>query len=224
MAFDPRKKASSTRSTASKDSPATVTTASSPTESQKSLAVVSARASPLILPRSYMASAFKSQTRGYFFDSYLPNQSHKWPKLDTDLSIIPTTGWLQSAAIVSSTDALLDDALSALTLAHFERLEKQHMKYQSSVLYSKAMRELSKRLQNNGVDCLSDTTLAGVMALTIYEMHAGTITQANSWLSHVRGAASLVRLRGERNFTNTFSQHLFLGSQRKFFSKSYRVE
>lgn len=126
---------------------------------------------------------------------------------------MPVTGWLQSAASLSSTDTLLDDALTALALAHIERRERQQARFQSSVFYSKAMCELSKRLRDNHVECLSDTTLAGVMALTIYEMQSGTMTQANGWLSHVRGAASLVRLRGERNLTTTFSQHLFLSSQ-----------
>lgn len=203
---DPSKKSTRTP----KDSPTTITTTSSPA---KSSTTVSVPASPQILPRSYLASAFKSQARGYFFSSYLPSHSQKWPKLETDLSVIPTTGFLQQAAIASSADALLDDALTALTLVQFERLEKQHARYQSSVLYSRAMRELSMRLQNNDVGCLSDTTLAGVMALTIYEMQAGTMTQANSWLSHVRGAASLVKLRGERNFSSSFAQHLYLASQ-----------
>ncbi|KAJ9613950.1 hypothetical protein H2200_002086 [Cladophialophora chaetospira] len=75
------------------------------------------------------------------------------------------------------------------------------------------MQQLSKRLQRNDEECFSDTTLAGVMALTLYELQAGTSTQASGWLSHVRGATSLVKLRGERNFANTFGFHLYFASQ-----------
>jgi hypothetical protein len=130
--------------------------------------------------------------------------------LDTDLSVAPATGWFQSALALSSTDTLLDNALTALTLAHLERFEKRPARYQSSVLYSRAMLELSRRLRMNQSDCLNDATLAGVMALTLYEVQAD---RAKGWLSHVHGAASLVKLRSERNFTSTAGQHLFLGSQ-----------
>lgn len=192
MVDSSRKRASYTRFAASKDSFPTTTTVSSHAKSQNSQAVMSAPVSPQILPRSYLASAIHSQSRGFFFDSYLPSHSQKWPKLETDLSVMPVTGWLQAAAALSSTAALLDDALTALALAHLERREKQRARFQSSLFYSRAMQEFSRRLRDNHAECLSDTTLAGVSALTIYEMQAGTITRANSWLSLVRGAASLV--------------------------------
>lgn len=39
------------------------------------------------------------------------------------------------------------------------------------------------------------------------------MTRAKSWLLHVQGAATLIRLRGDQNFSSTFSQQLFLGAR-----------
>lgn len=173
-----------------------------------------AAGSPRFLPNSCVRSAFQSQTYGHFLDAYLPSHSHTWPSLDTNLlSMVPTTGWLQLAASKSTTDVLLDNALAALTMVHLERVEKKEGYFQSPVLYSKAINELARRLRTNDAACLSDATLCAVTAITTYEIEAGTTTQTKSWLSHVRGAAHLVRLRGERNFDNKFSQHLFMNSQ-----------
>lgn len=38
------------------------------------------------------------------------------------------------------------------------------------------------------------------------------MTGASSWLSHVQGAVSLLRVRGYRNFMTTFGQRLYLGA------------
>lgn len=136
--------------------------------------VVSSASSPQILPRSCLETAYRTQTCGAFFDAYLPRYSwtEAWPNLKTDLSVLPSTGWLQLAASAASTDSLLDNALTALAVAHFERFETRPDAFQSSMLYGRAMRELSRRLRSED-DCLSDTTLAGVMALTIYEVSRG---------------------------------------------------
>ena len=100
-------------------------------------------ASPQALPRSCIESAVRSQTRGYFLDSHLPSHARKWPKLETDLSVVPATGWLQVAAALASTDTLLDNTLTLLSLPHLERVEKKVAGYQSPVLCSKAMGQFS---------------------------------------------------------------------------------
>lgn len=121
-----------------------------------------------ILPRSCLETAYRSQSYGQFCEAYLPGASGQWPRLKTDLTVLPSTGWLQLATTVAVTDSLLDNALTALALAHFERAEKRHDSFHSSTLYGRAMRELSRRLRDEEAS-RRDTTLAAVMALTTYE-------------------------------------------------------
>ncbi|OCT48437.1 hypothetical protein CLCR_03988 [Cladophialophora carrionii] len=177
------------------------------------LVLAPVRLSPPSLPRSCNETAFRLQACGLFLAAYLPRHSQEWPRLETDLSVAPATGWLRYAVEVATGDGLLNDALSALSVAHLERLEKRQNSYRSSELYSKSVRELARRIQGADAQCLGDTTLAGVMALTTYEVQTGTTTKAKSWLFHVEGAASLVQFRGQGNFATKFGEHLYLSSQ-----------
>ena len=130
-----RKKASSTG-----DPPAGVVTKPPSPQTSKTLDPPKVR----ILLDSYVRSAYLSQTRGRYMDMHLPSHAQTWPKLPTDLSVQAATSWLQVIASLSITDVLLENAVTALALAHLERLQKRRGGHQSSVLYSRAMAELSR--------------------------------------------------------------------------------
>jgi len=96
------------------------------------------------------------------------------------LNVPDSAAWLDTAFTVSSTDDLLNDALTALVLAQIERSEheNEHL-HASAVLYSMAMRKLSKRLSDRK-QSFRESTLAAVMALSIYEVRQVTISRSRS--------------------------------------------
>lgn len=90
--------------------------------------------------------------------------------METDVSILPSTSWLHTATTVAPTDTILNDALTALALAHVGRLEQRHeLLHSSRALYTKALRGVNRKLGSQD-ESLSDTTLAAVMSLSIYEV------------------------------------------------------
>lgn len=168
---------------------------------------------------------------GRYLEEYLPHSSGQWPELQTDLEVLPSTSWLHTASSVPVSNSLLTDALTALSLAHIAQGENRiDFLDQSRASYIRAIQGLNKALQKDG-QSLQDDTLAAVMALSIYEvsnfrqpyfidwtdfrsqMQRGSRTRAQGWVSHIRGAQTLVHLRGQRNFSNPFSEKLFLGSR-----------
>ncbi|KEF51148.1 uncharacterized protein A1O9_12762 [Exophiala aquamarina CBS 119918] len=184
-----------------------------------------------ILPQTCNTAALRSQLYGQYIEEYLPHSSGVWPELQTDLEVLPSTSWLHAASSVPASTPLLPDALAALSLAHLAQGAKRaEFLYQSRTAYVRALQGLNKVLQRDGQH-LQDDTLAAVMALSIYEvsnfkqpyfvdwadfrsqMQSGSRTRAQGWVSHIRGAQALVQLRGQRNFSNSFSERLFLGSR-----------
>ena len=123
-----------------------------------------------ILPPACHETAFRSQVYDRYFEVYLPHLSKQWPQLQTDLEILPSTSWLHAATSVATTDPLLTNVLTALTLAHLARREgRRDFLNQSRMLYVQAIQGLNKALSIKG-QSLDDTTLAAVMALSIYEV------------------------------------------------------
>jgi len=168
---------------------------------------------------------------GRYIEEYLPHSCGAWPQLQTDLEVLPSTSWLHTASSVPTSNQLLPDALNALSLAHLAQGTKRaNFLNQSRTSYIRAIQGLNKVLQKDS-QSLQDDTLAAVMALSIYEvsnfrqpyfidwaefrsqMQSGSRTRAQGWISHIRGAQALVQLRGQRNFSNSFSEKLFLGSR-----------
>lgn len=184
-----------------------------------------------ILPQACNAAAFRYQMYGCYLEKYLPRPSKEWADLQTDLQILPCTSWLHTASSVSSANPILTDALLALSLAHIGQSENRvDFLDQSQASYVRAIHGLNKVLKQEG-QILEDDTLATVMALSIYEMssfkqpyfvnwvdfrsqmQSASQTRAQGWISHIRGAQTLVQLRGQQNFSNAFSEKLFLGTR-----------
>lgn len=117
-----------------------------------------------------LETAFRSQTHGQFFETYLPHASGSWPQLETNLSVLPSTSWLHAAATVAPTDTILNNALTALALAHIGRDQKrQDLLHGGRRLYTSALSGLNRKLSRKH-ESLHDNTLAAVMALSIYEV------------------------------------------------------
>jgi hypothetical protein len=193
--------------------PASTATSSKETPLITSAIMLSRTPSPLSLPQSCIETAYRAQSYSVYFDAY-PTGGKQWSRLNTDWSVVSSTAWMQTAAMDLTTDVLLNDALTALTLAQLEHINGYVGSYNSRMLYGKAMRELATRLRTEDSECFSDATLAGVMALTKYELQGGTLSlDKKGWLSHVQGASSLIRFRGSRNFDGQFAEHLYLGAQ-----------
>lgn len=184
-----------------------------------------------ILPQTCNATAFRSQMYGCYLEEYLPRPSGKWPSLETDLQVLPCTSWLHTASSVPTTNPILINALTALSLSHLGRCDNRNdFLEQSQASYFQAVHGLNKTLQRQG-HVLADDTLATVMALSIYEMSSfkqpyyinwrdfrsqmqgASSTRAQGWISHIRGAQALVQMRGQQNFSNAFSERLFLGTR-----------
>lgn len=163
---------------------------------------------PQILPPSYLAKTYQTQTLDLYLDTYLPHSSAQWAKNPSDGSAL---AWLPAAVEMSSTDPLLHDALLALSFSHLGdgALYEQE---RTRLVYGNAVRTLSARIQRQQ-GALTDSTLAAIMAMGAYEGQIATSAGAGGWLSHVEGSSALIRLRGTDNFATPFGEKLFLGAQ-----------
>ncbi len=122
-----------------------------------------------LLP-SLTGTAFRSQTYERFITEYAPHAVESWPRLPTNLQVIPSTSWLQAAIAVASTDAVLNNALTALALTQAGRKTKQpDMIMCGQRLYTEALSGLNRRLKS-GSESLTATTLATASTLTLYEV------------------------------------------------------
>jgi len=128
---------------------------------------------PQDLSQQCLITSYKLQTHGIFLDSYLPGPRGA-TRLPTN-SIPGVSGaWLSTTYNLSLTDDLLSDALSALSLAYIERQDEGDPNlFRSRAMYGRAMRKLSRKL-NDDNEMVQDATLAAVMALTAYEVSDST--------------------------------------------------
>ncbi|KPI34655.1 uncharacterized protein AB675_11643 [Cyphellophora attinorum] len=158
------------------------------------------------VPQACLATAYRLQTHGNFLGVYLPQTSA------TATSATCTTAWLHSAYELSSTDQLLSDALSALSiqcLAHDGDLGAES---QSQLLCGRVIRNLPKRLDARS-QALGDTTLACVMVLNLLWSHRANREGASGWLFHAHGISALIHARGARNHSSDFGRELVSGSR-----------
>ncbi|ETI21823.1 hypothetical protein G647_05892 [Cladophialophora carrionii CBS 160.54] len=163
-----------------------------------------------LLP-SLLSTAFRSQTYEYFITNYAPRSTETWARLPTDLSIIPSTSWLQAAIAVAPTDPVLNNGLTAMALAQVGRMTRRpDLLLGGHKLYTEALSGLNRRLKG-GDECFTDTTLAAVTTLSMQE--GSSEGRSKSWASHVKGASALIQLRGKANFSTPLSNRVFLGAQ-----------
>ena len=78
--------------------------------------------------------------------------------------------WIPSAASVAQSDPVLNNALTALALAQVGRTTgRPDLHIGSQKVYTQALSGLNRRLRD-GEDSFTDTTLAAIAALSIYEV------------------------------------------------------
>ena len=76
--------------------------------------------------------------------------------------------------------------------------------------YVKAL-QLTNQALRSPLAAKKDSTLFSVMVLSIYEMISGNNERSlDSWTEHIKGAAALVKLRGQEQFKSPAGQKLFL--------------
>lgn len=121
-------------------------------------------ASPVDLPQHCLVTSYQLQIHGAFLGIYLPETSTV-----ANLPPVCTTGWLRAAYELCSTDQLLSDALSALSIQCLQRHGDLEGEQRSQMLRGRVIRNLSRRL-NSGSRALEDTTLACVMVLNFVEV------------------------------------------------------
>lgn len=163
------------------------------------------------LPISVLLQAQSNQAHGFFLDNYLP-KSPKSFDLQSSTDSYSSTAWFKAAGELAPSDPLLNDALVALSLKYAEQnLGSVDAAYQGQIIYNRVVKNLTRRLGNQN-EALRDTTLAAIMAMTTWETQAAGKDGATGWLYHVRGALTLVQLRGSKNFATDFGKKLYLGS------------
>ncbi|KAJ9636990.1 hypothetical protein H2204_005138 [Knufia peltigerae] len=164
-------------------------------------------ASPVDLPQPCLVTSHCLQIHGAFLGIYLPQSCTA-----VNPSPAVTTGWLRAAYELSSTDQLLSDAFSALSIQCLGRHDDLEGKRRSQMLRGRVMRNLSRRI-GSGSRALEDTTLACVMMLNFVESQSANSKGASGWLFHAQGVSALIKARGAKNHESSFGQQLFLGSR-----------
>ncbi|KAK0101961.1 hypothetical protein ONS95_001230 [Cadophora gregata] len=105
----------------------------------------------------------------------------------------------------------LQASISAVGLAGFSNT------FRAPEIMAKARRDYVKALQltnqalRSPTAAKKDSTLFSVMVLSIYEMISGNNERSlDSWTEHIKGAAALIKFRGQEQFKSPAGQKLFL--------------
>ncbi|KAF2730908.1 hypothetical protein EJ04DRAFT_555058 [Polyplosphaeria fusca] len=106
---------------------------------------------------------------------------------------------------------LVANAMTAMGLAGISNLYfDTNLNREATRWYSKALKSLNEALASP-TECTADNTLASILMLSLFEATNNKRTLA-SWSSHVNGAASLIRLRGAKQFSTSASLRLYYQS------------
>lgn len=125
-------------------------------------------------PQSMLAASYCLQAHGAYLEHYAPGMSGHSPSLSADLRTSAGGSWLYSVYSQARTDALLSDALTALSLVHCERQNTlQDSTLGSRAPYGKAVRTLTRRLATPE-SALGDSTLAAALLLVPFEVGQGS--------------------------------------------------
>ena len=138
------------------------------------------------------------QMHGQLFAYHVPNTSKYWV-------------FLKHYYRPTSTPDPLTLAIEAVSLAYF-----WHQVYSDSVLatarerYVSALRMITKCLRSFK-EATKDTTLLAAILLDVFEkITAGERHNGTSWICHVEGGLTLIRLRGLEDFQNPASIRVLL--------------
>ncbi|KAG4432109.1 hypothetical protein IFR05_012408 [Cadophora sp. M221] len=105
----------------------------------------------------------------------------------------------------------LQAGISAVGLASFSNASyAPELMARARKDYVKAL-QLTNEALRSPTAVKKDSTLFSVMVLSIYEMISGTNERSlDSWTEHIKGAAALVKLRGNEQFKSPAGQRMFL--------------
>lgn len=130
--------------------------------------------------------------------------------------------WLSYLPQFSGSNALLDNAVRACTLAHLGRLcDSEHVMHEAQAHYGRALRLLSSALQdaNKG---MSSETLSATMLLSFYEMFASDSDQ--SWVRHAGGASTLMKMRGAARHRTGFDREMFIAYRHALIIQAFEAQ
>ncbi|PVH81028.1 hypothetical protein DL98DRAFT_417442 [Cadophora sp. DSE1049] len=105
----------------------------------------------------------------------------------------------------------LQASISAVGLAGFSNaMHAPEIMARARRDYVKAL-QLTNHALRSPTAAKKDSTLFSVMVLSIYEMISGNNERSlDSWTEHIKGAAALVKFRGQEQFKSSAGQKLFL--------------
>ena len=148
-------------------------------------------------------TAMRQQFQYIFLTSHMPGEMLKSRRED----IVPMSNWiitLQDEAIQSPA---LDISIAAFFAARIARKQgDEDLSYKSHAMYLVGLEEVQKAV-NNPRTRFSDETLAACMALSLYEL---TERLGGAFITHLRGALTLLQLRGPAACTTPLGHGIFL--------------
>lgn len=107
----------------------------------------------------------------------------------------------------------LINAFSALSISRVGQENNDgRLARESTKLYGKALKDLQSALYD-AERMHSDSVLTAIMLLGLYEGFENSILHSKSWVTHAKGAAHLIELRGPERHQNRQAHNVFLGSR-----------
>lgn len=176
---------------------ATLLTRSSTRDSAVELSCHGGGSNPSFSPRASPANSLPGLddlALAYFFDTYVYKYNDKRDQWDIEVG----NGCLLAAVKALGTAG----AVSQIGRSH--QLEAEAQKQ-----YVDAIRKTNNALQNS-IERTRDSTLVAITILGIFENVSGFQRNLDSWREHVNGAASLLQLRGSKQFSTQTGCRLFL--------------
>jgi hypothetical protein len=165
-----------------------------------------------IVPFYVWESAIDMQFRSLFWDLYMPRGDCE-VRDRYILACKHPMNWTVVVPELPGTEPSLERAFSALSIARVGRdNEDDRLVRESTKLYGKALKDLQKALYDPS-RMYSDEVLTACMVLSLYEVFEGSAGKDFGWVSHTKGAARLVQLRGAHRHATRQAHHVFLGSR-----------
>ena len=170
------------------------------TDSSASQAVIIQTVSPHLVYRQQLLSSFLIRDR-----------------LAADSTIRPydadegrPAAWLRHLPELATLTEALELSILAVCTAKFGRSDNDPMLVDNSQrFYVQGLSELQKALWDSTL-MRKDETLAACMVLSLYEAIECPAKTRYGWMSHVKGCAKLIRLRGPEAHASALGHELFL--------------
>lgn len=143
---------------------------------------------------------FRQQLSSNFADAIRPSHDHLW---------IAEGPWMVLWPDLRSPSTALEISLSAIWLANLGRENADaDLVARSLTCYNRGLHELQMSLRNPKAMLLDDT-LAAASALALYEAAECPSNETSGFLSHQRGLATLVKMRGPAGYASPLSRRVF---------------